>query len=104
MRIEQVGIGTAPRSPFRSGGYRVQQILENLEGMIAVEHAGPEVNLPAETPASGHITALFQGVGSCRKQFGMAIGRYLVRGVEAVEMGDMTVLVFRIVGIDEPFL
>ena len=72
--------------------------------MIAVEHAGPEVDFPSETPASGHVTTLLQGVGSCCKQFRVIVRRYLVRGVETVEMGDMTVLVFRIVGIDEPFL
>ena len=34
----------------------------------------------------------------------MGVGGYLVGGVETVEVGDMTVFILRVVGIDKPFL
>ena len=72
--------------------------------MVAVEHTGPEVDLPAETPARGHVTTLVQGVGGGGEEVGVGVWRDLVRGIEAVEVGDVTVLVLGVVAVLHPLL
>ena len=104
VRIEEVGIGAAPRAPLYIVGDLREHVLDNLEGVVAVEHARPEVDLPAQTPASGHIAALLQGIGCSREKFKVAEGRNLVGRIEAIEVGDVAVLVLGIVTVDEPLL
>ena len=82
--IEQVGIGAATRSPLNGVGNQGEHVLDNLQGMVAVEHTSPEIGLPAKTPARRHVATLLQRGGSGSKQFRMRIGRNLVRGVESV--------------------
>ena len=72
--------------------------------MVTIEHTSPEVGLPTKAPTRGHIATLLQCVGSSRKQVGMRVGRDLVGGIETIEMGDVTVFITGIVGIDEPLL
>ena len=86
MGIEEVGVGAAARSPFDRVGNECQHVLDDLIGMVTVEHTCPEVRFPTETPTCGHITTLFQGVGSCREQFGVGVRRNLIRGIESIEV------------------
>ena len=48
MGIEQVRIGASVRilAGLAVVGQQFQHVLDNLEGMVAVQHASPEVGLP----------------------------------------------------------
>jgi len=103
---EQVGVGSSVGElpGLRVVGKEVEHVLDDSEGMVAVEHSCPEICLPSEAPSGSHVASRLEGDGGCREEVGMAVGRDLVGGVEAVEMRDVAVLVLGIVGIDEPFL
>ena len=106
MGIEEVRIGTtigelAGLAVIRQ---QVQHVLDNREGVVTVEHTCPEVGLPAETPSRSHVATLVQGICSGGKEVGMAIRRNLVRGVKSIKVRDVTVLVLRVVTVDEPLL
>ena len=68
MGIEEVGVGTATGTPFGGIGNHVEHILDDCKRVVTVEHTGPEVDLPAKTPACSHVAALIQGVGSSREE------------------------------------
>ena len=72
--------------------------------MVAVLHARPEIDLPRQAPACSHVAALGQRGSGSAEEFRMSVGRYLVGGIESVEMRDVPVVIIRIVGIIEPFL
>ena len=60
MRIEEVGVG-APVGILAGSvvrGQQLQHILQNGEGMGAVEHTCPEADLPSQTPACGGIATI----------------------------------------------
>ena len=106
MRIEEVRIGSTVGvlAGHTVVGQYVQHVFDDLEGMVPVEHARPEVGLPAQAPARGHVATLAERVGSRREQIRVGVGRNLVRGVESVEVGDVPVLILRVVAVDEPLL
>ena len=106
MRIEEVRIGTSVRMAAHRTVVRqqMQHVLDDLKGVVAVEHTRPEVDLPTQTPTRCHIATLVQRIGSSGEEVRMRIGRYLIRGIETIEMGDMTVLVLGVVAINHPLL
>ena len=73
MGIKEVWIGTAVGILSCSTIIRqqMQHILDNLEGMVAIEHTCPEIRLPSQTPTRSHITTLVQRIRSSGKEFGM---------------------------------
>ena len=85
-------------------GKDTQHVADNLERMVAVLHARPEVGLPAEAPSRSLVTALFERLASCCKELGSARGADLIRRIKSVEMRDVTMLVVRIVYVLQPFL
>ena len=40
-------------------------IFDDLEGMVSIQHACPEIDFPADTPTGSLITALQQCVSCC---------------------------------------
>ena len=104
MGIEQVGISAAMTTPLHIVGNHSQHIPNNAEGMVAILHARPEIDFPPQTPARGHVAALLQRIGSSGEQIGMSVGRYLVGGIEAIEMRDVTMLVLGIITVPQPLL
>ena len=106
MSVEEVGIGAAVGMLAGSTvvGQQVQHVLDNREGVVAVEHASPEVGLPSQAPSRRHVASLVQRIGSGSEEVGMTIGRDLVRRIQAVEVGDVAMLVAWVVTVDEPFL
>ena len=79
-----------------------QHVLEDGQGMAAVEHTCPEAYLPSEAPSCGLVTTVGQGLFGCGEEFVVVVGTDLVGGKESVEMGDMPVLPLTAIGIDEP--
>ena len=55
MGVEEIRIEPA-LAGNRADGH--QEISQNLVGVVAVEEAGPEVNLPAHAPAGGRVAAI----------------------------------------------
>ena len=106
MGVEEVRIGAAVGILLYAAvvGQQVEHVGDDLQGVVAIEHTRPEVYLPAQAPARGHIATLGERGGSCGKEFGMGVGRDLIGGVKAVEMRDVAVVVLGVVGIDEPLL
>src|SRR5574344_899059 len=106
MRIKQVGIGSSLGVFLLHVIIRqdMQHVLDNLQCMVTILHSGPEIGFPTQTPSSSHITTLYQGGTGSLKEFGMCIGRYLIRWIESIEMGDMTVVVLRGIPVLQPFL
>ena len=72
--------------------------------MVAVEHAGPEAYLPAQTPSGGLVAAIGQRLLGSGKEFVVAVGRDLVGGEQSIEVGDMSVVHIATVSVDEPLL
>ena len=64
MGIKQVRIGTTMASPLHRVRNQRQHILDDAEGVVAIQHTRPEVNLPAQAPTCSHITTLLQRIGS----------------------------------------
>ena len=106
MRIKEVRIGTSvgilPCTTVV--GQQMEHIRQDLQSMVTIKHSCPEIYLPAQAPTRGHIATLCQRCGSSREQFRMLVGRNLVRRIESIEMGDVTMLVPRVVGINQPLL
>ena len=106
MGVEQVGVGATvgifAHRPVV--GQQMKHVPDDAESVVAVEHAGPEVDLPTETPARSHVTTLVQSVGSSREEVGVGVRRNLIRGIESIEVGDMAVLVLGVVTILHPLL
>ena len=106
MGIEEIGerasFGILEGSAL--GRQQPQHVLDDAESMVTVLHTCPEINLPAQTPARGHIATLLQGDGSGTEEFRMTIGRNLIAGIKSVEMGDVAVFVLGIITVNKPFL
>ena len=106
MGVEQIGIGTT--IGYLLGhlvvGQQMKHVGDNLEGMVAIEHACPEIGFPPQAPSCGHVASLQQGVAGSGKELRMLVGRYLIGGIESIEMRDVAVLVLGVVGILEPLL
>lgn len=58
--IEEIGIDATVGIFFCQGiaWQQVQHVVDNRQGMVAVEHPCPEVDFPSEAPSCGHIPAL----------------------------------------------
>ena len=76
MGIEEVWISAAIRMlTCRTVVWQqVQHILDNRKGMVTIEHAGPEIGLPAKTPARSHVATLVQRISCCGEEVKMAVG------------------------------
>ena len=72
--------------------------------MVSVKHTCPEIDFPSQTPSSSHVSTLFQRIGSSGEQLGVGVGGYLIGWIKTIEMGDVAMLVFGVISIDEPFL
>ena len=90
MGIEKVGVGTSVRMSHDGlpilAGQDVKHVFDNLECMVAIEHACPEVGLPTQTPASSHVATLLQGVRSGREEFWMTVWGDLIGRIESIEV------------------
>ena len=106
MRVEEIGEGAAIRelSLLAFVGKESEHVADDGEGMVAIEHACPEVGLPPEAPSCGLVTSLFECNSSCLPEVRSLVGRYLVRGVKAVEMGDVTMLIAWVIKVFPPLL
>ena len=106
MGIEHIGIG-APFGIFiRYGitGQQLKHVAYQTIGMITVQHACPEVDFPTDAPPGSLVSTLFQcGTGSPKK-FGVQERRNLITGIKAVKMGNMAMLILRVIHILKPFL
>ena len=71
--------------------------------MVSVKHTGPEVGLPAEAPAGSLVSALDKGYPCGIEQF-RCVRIDLVGRIEAVEVGNVPVLVFGVIHVLDPFL
>ena len=106
MRIQHIRIRTSQRI-FSSQTVARQQrkhIPDDSICMIAIQHARPEINLPANTPPGCHIPSLYQGIFGSLEQFRTSIRRYLIARIQTIQMRDMPMLVFRIIHILQPLL
>ncbi len=91
-----------PPSRFRPTG--VSWFLIELVSMIAIPHSRPPVDLPTHAPTCRNIRSLDQGVSGGAVQSGCTESRYLVGRKEPIQMGDMTVMIIRIIDIIQPLL
>ena len=101
MRIEQVRVGTPVRITLF---HKAQHVTDNLIGMVAIEQARPKVDLPANGPSGSHVAPIEKRALSCLKELRMCIRGNLVARIETVEVGDVTMLILRIVYIGKPLL
>ena len=72
--------------------------------MITIKHTCPEISLPAKTPTCRLVTTLLEGHTSRLPQFRGGIRRNLIRWIQAIKMGDVTMLVTRVIKIFTPLL
>ena len=70
MCIEQIGEGAAIGifSLHTLVGKNAQHIADDLERMVAILHARPEIGLPTKAPTCGLIAALLECLACCGKQ------------------------------------
>ena len=92
VRVEQVPIEAAALHRGFRGAHEVEEILDDFVGVVAVQHAGPEIDFPAHGPTGGFVAAEFEGAGDGAEKFGRGVGGDLVAGVEAVKVGQVAVL------------
>ena len=106
MGIEQVGIGATVRILRGSIVRRqeLQHVLQNGQGMSAIEHTCPETDLPAKAPSRSLIATVGERLLGSGKEFVVAIGRNLIGGEQSVEVGDMAMMLLAAIGIDKPLL
>ena len=108
MGIEEVGISPSililwiPLVFFsRQQG---QHIADNLEGMVAIQHTGPEVCLPSQAPSCGLVSTLPQRIGCRMEKLRMRIWGDLIGWIQTIKMRDVAMLIMRVIGIHQPFL
>ena len=104
--IEEVG-ESAPVGILASGilrGKQTQHVLQNGQGMGAVEHTCPETDFPSETPSRGLVTAVSQCLFGRCEEFVVTVGADLVGGIQPIKMGDVTVMGVAAVSVDKPLL
>ena len=106
MGIKQIGIGTSVGILSHLPVFRqnAEHILDNQEGMVAVQQTSPQIGLPPQAPTCCLVTTLCQCGGSSRIQVGMRKRRYLIGGVQPIEVRHMTMLVVGIVTVPQPLL
>ena len=106
MRVKHIRISPPLREipGYLIGRKKPQHIADEPEGMITIKHARPKINFPTYTPSCSFIPSLFKRTPRCLKQFRMKERRNLVTRIQAIKVGDMTVLVLRIVDILKPLL
>jgi len=93
MHIEEVGVGSI-----------FEQVLDHQMGMVTIMHACPKINLPAHRPTGGAVTALGEGGAAGLCQFRGMCRADLASGMQAEEVVEVPMLVFRVVDILVPFL
>jgi hypothetical protein len=96
--VEEVGVDAAALG----GGDALdagesEEVLEHEVGVVAVVEACPEVDLPGAGPAGAAVTAELEGLAGGGEEVGGAALGNLGAVVEAPEVGDVAVLVFRVV-------
>ena len=64
MGIEEVRICSAVGIILchRVAWQQAEHVANDFEGVVAIEHTCPEVYLPTDAPASGHVAALDESV------------------------------------------
>ena len=82
----------------------VAQVVGDLVGVIAVAHAGPEVDFPTHRPAGRLIAAQLESAGRGPEEFGRNLGRDLAARVQRVEVREVAVVGFGLGVILPPFL
>jgi len=92
VRVEQVLVEAAALHRGLRGAHEIEKILDDFVGVVAVQHAGPEIDLPTHGPTGGFVAAELEGAGDGAEKFGRGVGGDLVAGVEAVKVGEVAVL------------
>src|SRR5574344_757371 len=109
MCIEQVRIGTTVFLSFIFyffvlGSKEFQHVANDFVSVVAVMHTCPQIDFPTNGPACSFVAAINQCVASCLEKFRRAVWRNLIAWIKSVQMRHMTMLIFTIIPVVEPFL
>ena len=104
MRVEEVGVGPSGFAELAARADQRELVGDQLEGVVAVQHPGPEADLPAHRPARGRVSPLDQRVAYGLREQRRAVGRDLVARIEAPEVRDVAVAVLGIIPVLPPLL
>lgn len=77
---------------------------ENLVSPVSIVETCPEVDFPANRPASAIVTSGVQGDGGRLGKLGCDQWSNLSAGIDREQIREVTVLIFRIVYVFHPFL
>ncbi len=102
--VEEIPIEAAAFHRGLGGADEVEEVFDDDVGVVAVELAGPHVDLPAHRPAGGFVAAELEGARDGAEEFGRGVGVDLVAGVETVEVGEVAMVGLGFFVISAPFL
>ena len=108
MRIEEIAIG----STFllvQSVGEEVvirqgQLVVNQLVGMITIQKASPETNLPSHRPTCTRVATMYQRSTGSIEEFRCLLRCNLITWIERIEMTHMAMIILRIIPVLDPFL
>src|ERR1035438_267869 len=83
---------------------RGDQVAHDPVGVVAIQEARPQVELPAHRPAGSGVTAENQRLLRGLEQLRRAEGGDLAAWIDRPQVGDMAVLVLGVVGVFHPLL
>ena len=101
MGIKQVGVGA---TLLLLVAHQCELVAYQFPGVVAVEKARPQAHFPSHAPSCGRVATVDERLACGGGQFGCVEGRYLVAGIECIQVRHMAVDVVRIVPIVHPFL
>ena len=103
MRIEEVRIRAALVRAAQGRKCRGKLVLKNRVGVVAIVKTRPPRHAPRHAPARGDVAAMHERLLRGGEERGR-LRRDLRRRIEGVEVGDVAVLVLRVVQVFRPLL